>query len=389
MSWVNLPADQGTDWTALSFLNQFVHALNERRAFTPGTWKGGGSTLFSNAPLSLYEAGDICQSFALLQEGVEETRRYYVDASKVGFPADPIADYLTQYDWLYDLAGFRSAAGLHADGFLRKFPREIVNLSAAGSSGQVARNLTDGLMYVYGSGWTLADPQPAVSDVVESHGIMQPGDYIGPWVFNELQASLKALRQRTTSDSPSGTLQSIWVSSRRGETLFAATWEDARAEAYADWLGSNRGGGAGSRRSYGNGFQAKSAAVESAEVQPVILANEVASWSDHSIEVVGDVYGFLSNYGGFSEFDSSWIPGGLTLNTWGTIVASVAFTWDGSGYRCATLGDRDQLYVDWPSIEPDSGDFADRGSNLTYHFAGAYGEVPRFVVLYSPSFTYT
>jgi len=66
----------------------------------------------------------------------------------------------------YDLASFRVAAGLHVDGY---------------------RRATD-----WPTDWT----NPA--DTAYSHGPMEAGDIIGPWVFDDLQNALAALRWTLT-----------------------------------------------------------------------------------------------------------------------------------------------------------------------------------------------
>ena len=160
MSWTNLPASAGTDWQAVSFVNQFIEAANER-----------------GAGLSLVVAGDDIQAasfWANLQNTVEILATDYIDTNSYPTVDDlrgqPVGGSNGIGDYGYTTASFRAAAGLNANGWTRKYPD--------------------------GSGGVTTD-----------YGPMQSGDYIGgpngAHVFNELQSALKVLKW--TWESRTGT----------------------------------------------------------------------------------------------------------------------------------------------------------------------------------------
>jgi len=89
----------------------------------------------------------------------------------------------------FTLATFRAAAGLHADGFRRS---------------------TDGSSFSYGQ--------------------MQPGDIIGPWIFEDLQKAFSVLRWRLlTFTTPS------FTGYKRSGEKSNSNWNDAKAGALVDW----------------------------------------------------------------------------------------------------------------------------------------------------------
>lgn len=107
------------------------------------------------------------------------------------------------------------------NGWTRKYPREISDLSAAGVEGQRARfvirktwtlwgsptaHLTTPMdqyrhaakLFDYKSGaWVLSEDQVSDPDIIETTGLAQPGDYFGPWIVNEIRDAIRLLRWRT------------------------------------------------------------------------------------------------------------------------------------------------------------------------------------------------
>lgn len=129
------------DWSSLqdtACANEIISAYNERRQA-----RGQSTT-------ALLSPGDNAQDTAFwrgLQEWIEGDCVAWID--HVAGPINEAGDGLRYWT----LAGFRAAAGLHPDGFRRS---------------------TDGATF--------------------SHGPIQSGDIRGPWIFEDLQAALSALK---------------------------------------------------------------------------------------------------------------------------------------------------------------------------------------------------
>lgn len=117
------------------------------------------------------------------------------------------------------------------NGFRRKFPREIWDVSNSGVDGQTARfisytqpnilfaprpwfsSLLNENFYSYVStpvdqrplsgkimkyysasgGWIVAENQKDMPDIIETQGIAMPGDYIGPWILNDLRDAINQM----------------------------------------------------------------------------------------------------------------------------------------------------------------------------------------------------
>ena len=163
MSWTNLPADNTTDWSDADFLNQFVKAINERNLVLGGFFIDPHG-FFSNTEV-LIQPGDDVSTHQVVNRFQEVTEnlgdnatgldRGYVDPAKVDVSA--VSRDMSEFDdWPWLLADWRAAAGLNANGFSRKLPD--------GNGG-----------------------------VETKYGRIQPGDYIGPWLFNELQSGIQVL----------------------------------------------------------------------------------------------------------------------------------------------------------------------------------------------------
>lgn len=100
----------------------------------------------------------------------------------------------------YDTAAAHAAAGF-VGGWRRKRPREIVNSSAtadtmsnAATDGQVAINLADGRFWKRVAGAWVLQTTGIAPDVLDSDagtmpaGYCQGGDYIGDWIFDQINA---------------------------------------------------------------------------------------------------------------------------------------------------------------------------------------------------------
>lgn len=165
MSWpsATFPIDNTFDWSAVTFQNYFRSAFNEKirvcGGADPPTVASAGSN--PGRVLELCVAGDDVQAvsaqsisgrsipgIATLQSMAETLAPMFLNPS-VFTTATNVAN-----GW-WTLATWRAAAGLNASGFTRKFPN--------GSGG-----------------------------VTTAFGLCQAGDYIGPWIWNELYAALNA-----------------------------------------------------------------------------------------------------------------------------------------------------------------------------------------------------
>ena len=154
---------QHADWAAASVLNEFVNAIKERQDapddFTPAK------------TVSLVSAGDDVQSVSFwqsLQEAVEELVAEFVDKGEAS--GGDFDNYASATIPLYSLANWRGDIGLTGAGF-----RRATSLP------------TD---------WT------DHSDAAYSHGLIQAGDIIGPWLLKDLQDGLNLLAwtKRETDD---------------------------------------------------------------------------------------------------------------------------------------------------------------------------------------------
>ena len=148
MSYIGMPVQPGDDWAREAFISQFPKAINERAA---AAYQGGVEEL---------EVGDDVQSSGLygdMQLTLENMVPSFIDLSLV--PSFPRQDDFFFGDWAWTLPAWRAAAGLHPDGFTRKYP-------------------------------------DAGGNIVTAHGRAQRGDYIGPWLFDELRAGMAVLTHR-------------------------------------------------------------------------------------------------------------------------------------------------------------------------------------------------
>jgi hypothetical protein len=110
-------------------------------------------------------------------------------------------------DARFTLESWRQKAGLNAAGFTRRYPRTIESTDDPGTSGQVARlvnrNNNDAVTWIgggvfrhNGSAWELCDPSEGrMPDVLKDYGFHETGDYVGPWIWNEIAAGLTLMQR--------------------------------------------------------------------------------------------------------------------------------------------------------------------------------------------------
>lgn len=160
------PISDGLDWQGMPFLLELQTAWNERRYAIGQSPVGWGSpwvapgtdiqavTQWWNDTISLGE--DFPNQYNVVQEGPQSWMEWFcVQFLDHRHSLDPMPPAFT-------LATWRVAAGLHAYGFRRaqSWPLD----------------------------WT------DQNDPAYQHGHMQAGDIIGPWVFDDIQRGLSALR---------------------------------------------------------------------------------------------------------------------------------------------------------------------------------------------------
>lgn len=144
------PPSFNLDWSAVGFINEFIDAISERNSVLPhpGPYP---------PPLPAIEIGDDVQAasfWAGLQGKVEQLAVQYVDDTDSG------ADWDAQSSIpLHTLATFRASAGINPNGFRR------------------APGAWDGIGL------------PAFE-----FGLMEEGDIIDNWIFEDLQKAIDALK---------------------------------------------------------------------------------------------------------------------------------------------------------------------------------------------------
>lgn len=155
MSWVDLPATGDTDWTRVEFLNQFVKAMNERESFSQtGQFE------------DLFDAGDQAA------QAIGTSPRRWLERLQ-----DTIT-FRAQNDFIDSVNNAEDFLDGEPDGTV---PSDFTFTKA------------DFFAAVNGGGdWTRKYPD-ANGVTQQDEGVIQAGDYIGPWIWNELQAALKLL----------------------------------------------------------------------------------------------------------------------------------------------------------------------------------------------------
>ena len=151
------PITAGVDWQALSIVNEIVLAWRERVAVA------------SNNPIgAVMAAGDDIQDKDVwedMQLAVDGWATTFVDHTTSPFGGDASVPKFT-------LASFRTEAGLNSSGWKR--------------ATEWVPGAVDGT-------WQ--------NDVTFSYGVMQAGDIIGPWIFDDLQKALSTLKWTERSGS--------------------------------------------------------------------------------------------------------------------------------------------------------------------------------------------
>ncbi len=206
--WTNFPVAEGDNLHALTLYEQIVEAFNERLTViqvptpfalldTPAVgdahpqsrswWAAIQNTLNALVDNSLYSLEKPTMGITPVGHWI----RPYSDKSGAAYNPDTASGIDS---FIYDLAAWRTDAGIPADGFTRRYPREIASTGDAGSLGQ--RAYLEGFNGVYehnGTTWVLASDQTISVDILEAYGIAQDGDYLGPWLFNEIYNGLNRI----------------------------------------------------------------------------------------------------------------------------------------------------------------------------------------------------
>lgn len=237
MPWTDMPAADGAEWADLAWRTQFVAAIRERK-FAVGSDDG----LAAWADMDMPAAGDHAArwtgdpwSIVRMQDAVESLAPSYLTTTAV--TGNAFTD-ITDLPW-YTVASLRSAAGLDASGFTRKYPREIASTADYGETGWRARLTGSGAADYWehdGASWAAADDQTSPPDTVTDYGHAEVGDYVGPWLFNELRACLDLLLYTAHHVT-------VLASTSKGDDAswpvdFEPTWAAAKTEYAAWWSGA-------------------------------------------------------------------------------------------------------------------------------------------------------
>lgn len=197
MAWSGFPAIQSTDWSALTFVEQFVKAVSERR-------QSVGQSALSNPAVgwdvqsAAASPGVTELSWRYLQSILEGLVTSFVNSHDSGgnIRATDYYDGRATID-MWTQAAWRTAAGINASGFTRKYPD--------------------------GAGGTTT-----------AYGLMQAGDYIGPWIFNELKAGLDLLVW-TKPTSTMWNLDAATNNIKKGIEDGYATWAAVKVATKAEY----------------------------------------------------------------------------------------------------------------------------------------------------------
>jgi hypothetical protein len=200
--WSDLPATDATDWSSVDFLNQFVSAINER--ITAPALNASPISVGTLSPVTTGQDVQLASLIRSWQQKIESLMAYYIS------PGDPTVDdsviRLNFWSQRPLSAGndWRVLAGLNSAGWTRKRPREIGTITSAGTDGWLAQasqrqsfggSGTPGVMYRRAAGsWALVQDNYTIPDVVTSYGNCFPGDYLGPWVWNEMKSAITLMQ---------------------------------------------------------------------------------------------------------------------------------------------------------------------------------------------------
>lgn len=185
MSWTHFPINAGDDLFLAARIDEIRNAIKERfdllaiqygdknyNGFDVAYWLPTVSGWQEIAPGDDVQLGGF---YAQMQGATESIVHHFynhiADVTPLG--GVEITEEGSWREWSvmdwdpyasqWTLAAWRAAAGMHADGFERRVPNGV-------------------------GGWTV------------SHGYVQPGDYLGPWILEELKQGLSLLTSRLWMD---------------------------------------------------------------------------------------------------------------------------------------------------------------------------------------------
>jgi hypothetical protein len=120
-----------------------------------------------------------------------------------------------------------------------------------------------GELYEYGEdGWERSADQATPPDTVTTYGIAQPGDFVGPWLWNELQTAINLLHLTKASGASFG--HGNGQTHDGGSGLYEPDLATAQAAAQANWAATPpRMSGASGPRAY-NGASTRGGSYYSA-----------------------------------------------------------------------------------------------------------------------------
>jgi len=204
-------------------------------------------------------------SIYMLQRGAREAAGRHVWEDGIdAMAADPQSDWAEALwsvhigiDRLANAIGNPLPAGVSNGNFYnlftRKWPREIADDTDTGEDGQRARYRTTAQMYDHvGGAWVLSEDQLTPPDTVEGRGLCVSGDYVGPWIWNELWAVCKVMRWTMVYER--GTVEYDWRGSGVSSKYSSSAYYDgddasealARSRAESDWSAEANGTYSGS-----------------------------------------------------------------------------------------------------------------------------------------------
>ena len=262
----------GLDWTDTGFLTELWLSYAEREAVYDRTWSAKTNVVAGEDAQALKVADGM--GWSNLQEYVEVLVPNYVDHTAV------ITNLLTIP--MFTVTNWRSVAGVYTGGYRRATHYDPAN-----------------------DDWTdLADPMYTAAQT-GGFGIARSGDIIGPWIFDDLQKGLSALKWTTaeggttTNDQFIGNVQGVLdascaTASADHLSKWAATnWTDAATDSktiYEAW---------GQRRYFADplydfwGYRERAKALCGADN---------AIWTNHACSI--SIYSIVSEVGcTFSDMD--------------------------------------------------------------------------------------
>lgn len=267
MGWTNLPATQATDWTHVDFLNQFVEAYNERvegwvyrnddnsssyEALKMAPVQAGDYPAYANPDFDFYHYDKVDGPLSRCKFSIQTLQHHLIWSGSlipwVNWEAVSLFDHFDLFDNDIDDHAYTPESAFRAAGiidggtawdnrwdtdlpFTRKVPRYI-DATPSPAVGMRAYDTaaSRGVFEYDGSDWILIDG-PATPDTVTLRGIYRVGDYVGPWIWNELQSLYNILT--AVAHNESLTAQSLSIT--RYEGLGQGGFDEANAESLANW----------------------------------------------------------------------------------------------------------------------------------------------------------